>query len=230
MYYPGMYAYMWILLPAMLLTLWAQYKVKSTFSEYSQVRSGRGLTGRQAARAILDSYGLRDVPIKQIAGSLTDHYDPSNRSLSLSQSVYDSPSIAAIGVAAHEVGHAVQDATGYAPLRFRNAIVPVVNLTSQAAMPLFLIGMFSGGTTLMNLGILLFAGVLVFHLVTLPVEFDASSRALKVLSTNGMMTGDEVSGARKVLSAAAMTYVASALNAALNLARLIMIRNSSRRD
>ena len=131
MYYPGMYAYMWILLPAMLLTLWAQFKVKSTFSEFSQVRSSRGLTGRQAARAILDSYGLRDVPIKQIAGSLTDHYDPSNRSLSLSQSVYDSPSIAAIGVAAHEVGHAVQDATGYAPLRFRNAIVPVVNLTSQ---------------------------------------------------------------------------------------------------
>ena len=230
MYYPGMYAYMWILLPAMLLTLWAQYKVKSTFSEYSQVRSGRGLTGRQAARAILDSYGLRDVPIKQIAGSLTDHYDPSNRSLSLSQSVYDSPSIAAIGVAAHEVGHAVQDATGYAPLRFRNAIVPVVNLTSQAAMPLFLVGMLSGGTTLMNLGILLFAGVLVFHLVTLPVEFDASNRALKVLSSNGMMTGNEVSGARKVLSAAAMTYVASALNAALNLVRLIMIRNSSRRD
>lgn len=231
MFFPMYYDWtMLILLPALALSLWAQFKVKSTFETYSRVRSGRGLTARDAARAILDSYGLNAVPVKQVAGSLTDHYDPRNRSLSLSESVYGSSSIAAIGVAAHEVGHAIQHATGYAPLAFRNAIVPVVNVTSSAAMPLFFIGLLTGGSTLMNLGILLFAGVLVFHLVTLPVEFDASRRALKVLATNGMMSGEEVGGARKVLGAAAMTYVSATLMAALQLVRLILMRNSRSRD
>ncbi len=219
-----------VLLPAILLSIWAQARVKNTFAHYSQVRSRSGLTARQAARQILDSYGLNSVPIKQVSGSLTDHYDPRDRSLSLSQSVYDSTSIAAIGVAAHEVGHAVQHDQGYAPLTFRNAIVPLVNITSSAAMPLFFIGLLMASGTMMNIGIVLFLGVLIFHLVTLPVEFDASRRALKVLSGNGMMTGDEVGGARKVLGAAAMTYVAATLMAALQLLRLILLRNQRSRD
>ncbi len=219
---------MLLLLPAILLSMWAQARVKSTFEQYSQVRSRSGLTAREAARQILDSYGLNSVPIREIPGSLTDHYDPRDRSLSLSQSVYGSSSIAAIGVAAHEVGHAVQHAQGYAPLAFRNAIVPLVNITSSAAMPLFFIGLLMASSAMMNLGIVLFLGVLVFHLVTLPVEFDASRRALKVLSGNGMMSADEVSGARKVLGAAAMTYVSATLMAALQLLRLIALRNQRR--
>ncbi|MGI6074767.1 MAG: zinc metallopeptidase [Pyramidobacter sp.] len=219
-----------ILFPAILLSIWAQMRVKSTFARYSQVSTRSGLTAREAARRILDSYGLSAVPVREIAGSLTDHYDPRDRSLSLSQSVYDSTSIAAIGVAAHEVGHAVQHASGYAPLQFRNAIVPLVNITSSAAAPLFFIGLISASNAMMNLGILLFLGVLAFHLVTLPVEFDASRRALKVLAGNGMLNSGEVAGARKVLSAAAMTYVSATLMAALQLVRLIVLRNQRNRD
>ena len=230
MMYPMMDWTMIVLLPAILLTVWAQSRVKSTFEQYSRVRSRQGITGREAARAILTSYGLGRMPIKQIAGQLTDHYDPSTRSLSLSEPVYDSTSIAAIGVAAHEVGHAVQHAQNYFPLKFRNAIVPVVNLTSGASWPLFLVGLMAGNSRIMNIGILLFLGVIVFHLVTLPVELDASRRALAVLSSNGMMDRDEVSGARKVLGAAAMTYLAAALQAVLSLVRLILLRNSRSRD
>jgi Zn-dependent membrane protease YugP len=230
MMYPMMDWTMIVLLPAILLTVWAQSRVKSTFEQYSRVRSRQGITGREAARAILTSYGLGSMPIKQIAGQLTDHYDPSTRSLSLSEPVYDSTSIAAIGVAAHEVGHAVQHAQNYFPLKFRNAIVPVVNLTSGASWPLFLVGLMAGNSRIMNIGILLFLGVIVFHLVTLPVELDASRRALAVLSSNGMMDRDEVSGARKVLGAAAMTYLAAALQAVLSLVRLILLRNSRSRD
>ena len=230
MFYPMMDWTMIVLLPAILLAVWAQNKVKSTFEQYSQVRSRRGITGREAARAILTSYGLGSMPIKPIAGQLTDHYDPQSRSLSLSEPVYDSTSIAAIGVAAHEVGHAVQHATGYKPLALRNSIVPVVNLTNMASWPLFLMGLIVGNSRLMNIGILLFVGVVVFHLVTLPVELDASRRALKVLSSNGMMDGEEVTGARKVLGAAAMTYVAALVQSVLQLVRLLLLRNSRSRD
>lgn len=219
-----------ILFPAILLAMWAQARVKNAFAIYSRVHSRSGLTAREAARRILDSYGLSGVPIRQVPGQLTDHYDPRDRSLSLSEPVYDSTSIAAIGVAAHEVGHAVQHATGYAPLQIRNAVVPLLSLSSSAAMPLFFIGLLSASNTLMNIGILLFVGVLAFHLITLPVEFDASNRALKVLATNGMMTQDEVGGARKVLNAAAMTYVSATLMAALQLVRLLALRNSRSRD
>lgn len=219
-----------ILFPAILLAMWAQARVKNAFATYSRVHSHSGLTAREAARRILDSYGLSGVPIRQVPGQLTDHYDPRDRSLSLSEPVYDSTSIAAIGVAAHEVGHAVQHATGYAPLQIRNAVVPLLSLSSSAAMPLFFIGLLSASNTLMNIGILLFVGVLAFHLITLPVEFDASNRALKVLATNGMMTQDEVGGARKVLNAAAMTYVSATLMAALQLVRLLALRNSRSRD
>ena len=230
MFYPMMDWTMIVLLPAILLAVWAQNKVKSTFEQYSQVRSRRGITGREAARAILTSYGLGSMPIKPIAGQLTDHYDPQSRSLSLSEPVYDSTSIAAIGVAAHEVGHAVQHATGYKPLALRNSIVPVVNLTNMASWPLFLMGLIAGNSRLMNIGILLFVGVVLFHLVTLPVELDASRRALKVLSSNGMMDGEEVTGARKVLGAAAMTYVAALVQSVLQLVRLLLLRNSRSRD
>ena len=230
MFYPMMDWTMIVLLPAILLAVWAQNKVKSTFEQYSRVRSRRGITGREAARAILTSYGLDSMPIKPIAGQLTDHYDPQSRSLSLSEPVYDSTSIAAIGVAAHEVGHAVQHATGYKPLALRNSIVPVVNLTNMASWPLFLMGLIVGNSRLMNIGILLFVGVVVFHLVTLPVELDASRRALKVLSSNGMMDGEEVTGARKVLGAAAMTYVAALVQSVLQLVRLLLLRNSRSRD
>lgn len=219
-----------ILFPAILLAMWTQARVKNAFATYSRVHSHSGLTAREAARRILDSYGLSGVPIRQVPGQLTDHYDPRDRSLSLSEPVYDSTSIAAIGVAAHEVGHAVQHATGYAPLQIRNAVVPLLSLSSSAAMPLFFIGLLSASNTLMNIGILLFVGVLAFHLITLPVEFDASNRALKVLATNGMMTQDEVGGARKVLNAAAMTYVSATLMAALQLVRLLALRNSRSRD
>ena len=230
MFYPMMDWTMIVLLPAILLAVWAQNKVKSTFEQYSRVRSRRGITGREAARAILTSYGLGSMPIKPIAGQLTDHYDPQSRSLSLSEPVYDSTSIAAIGVAAHEVGHAVQHATGYKPLALRNSIVPVVNLTNMASWPLYLMGLIAGNSRLMNIGILLFVGVVLFHLVTLPVELDASRRALKVLSSNGMMDGDEVTGARKVLGAAAMTYVAALVQSVLQLVRLLLLRNSRSRD
>lgn len=230
MFYPMMDWTMIVLLPAILLAVWAQNKVKSTFEQYSRVSSRRGITGREAARAILTSYGLGSMPIKPIAGQLTDHYDPQSRSLSLSEPVYDSTSIAAIGVAAHEVGHAVQHATGYKPLALRNSIVPVVNLTNMASWPLFLMGLIVGNSRLMNIGILLFVGVVVFHLVTLPVELDASRRALKVLSSNGMMDSEEVTGARKVLGAAAMTYVAALVQSVLQLVRLLLLRNSRSRD
>ena len=219
-----------ILFPAILLAMWAQARVKSAFATYSRVHSRSGLTAREAARQILDSYGLSGVPIRQVGGQLTDHYDPRDRSLSLSEPVYDSTSIAAIGVAAHEVGHAVQHATGYAPLQIRNAVVPLLSLSSSAAMPLFFIGLLSASNMLMNIGILLFVGVVVFHLVTLPVELDASRRALKVLSSNGMMDGEEVTGARKVLGAAAMTYVAALVQSVLQLVRLLLLRNSRSRD
>lgn len=216
---------MMLLIPAMILAAWAQGQVRNTFSTYSRMSTQRGVTAEEAAREILDSYGLKNVPIRRVSGDLTDHYDPNSKSLSLSKSVYGSRSIAAIGVAAHEVGHAVQDKIGYKPLVFRNTIVPIVSFTSQAAMPLFFIGILMGGKTLMDLGILLFVGVLVFHLVTLPVEFDASRRALAVLGRNGMLTDGEVGGARKVLNAAAMTYVAATFMAASQLLRLLVLRN-----
>lgn len=224
------YTPMWYFFLVFLVPLFVQIKLKRTFDRYSRIRSRSGITAHAAARAILDSYGLSRVPVRAIAGQLTDHYDPRDRSLSLSESVYNSTSIAAIGVAAHEVGHAVQHAQSYFPLKLRGALVPVTNIASQASIPLFIVGLWAGASRLMNLGILLFAGVLVFHLITLPVEFDASRRALRILSSNGMMTDEEVGGTRKVLFAAALTYVAGALEALLMLIRLIMLRNSRSRD
>lgn len=219
---------MLLLIPALLLSMWAQAKVKSTFAKYSQIASARGVTSDAAARAILDANGLQNVHIEHIAGDLTDHYDPRAKVLRLSQSVAGNSSIAAIGVAAHECGHAIQDGVGYAPLKLRNSIVPVVNLCSTVSMPLFFIGLLMSSLNLMNLGIIFFCGVLAFHVITLPVEFDASGRALKILADNGMLSSNEVGGAKKVLSAAAMTYVSAMVMSAMQLMRLLMLRNQRR--
>lgn len=225
MYYPFFFDPTFILLiPALILAIWAQTKVHGTFQRYSTVYARRGFRAVDAAKAILDRFGLHDVAIEQIPGNLTDHYDPKQKVLRLSQSVYDSPSIAAIGVAAHEVGHAIQDASSYAPLKIRNAIVPVASLGSGLAFPLFFIGLLFRSPLLMDVGILFFLGVLVFHLVTLPVEFDASNRALRLLSDSGVLMTDEMGAARSVLSAAALTYVAATVMAAAQLMRLLVFR------
>ena len=188
------------------------------------------MTGYDAARRILDMNGLQNVAIEHIAGNLTDHYDPRSNTVRLSDSVYGSSSVAAIGVAAHEVGHAVQHAVGYTPIKVRNAIVPVVNLCSQLAMPLFILGLIFSSSLFMltDVGIILFSAAVLFHIVTLPVEINASRRALSTLESSYMLEGEEIGGAKKVLSAAAMTYVASAAMALLQLLRLIAIRDRRR--
>ena len=218
-----------IILPALILTLWAQFKVNSTFNKYLEVRSRRGMTGADVARKILDLNGLRNVQVVHTPGNLTDHYDPRSNVVRLSDSVYGSSSVAAIGVAAHEVGHAVQHAVGYAPIKARNAIVPVVNVCSTLAVPLFIMGLVFGAfPVLMDIGIWLFAASVLFHIITLPVEINASRRAVATLDSNYILEGDEIKGAKRVLSAAAMTYIASAAMAVLQLLRLILVRN--RRD
>lgn len=226
-----------LLLPAMLLSLYAQYKVKSTFSRYSTVRNSRNLTGRDVAERILHGAGIFDVRIEHIRGSLTDHYSPKEKVLRLSDDVYNSTSIAAIGVAAHECGHAIQHDTGYSPLTLRNSIVPIVNIGSQAAMPLFMLGLILGfseglsiGTLLVQIGILLFTGVVFFQFLTLPVEFNASKRATDILLASGYLDSKEISPAKKVLRAAALTYIAAAAVALANLIRLILISKSRKRD
>jgi Zn-dependent membrane protease YugP len=217
---------MLLLLPALLFAGWAQIKVKSTFAQYSRVTTRRGVTADQVARMLLDRFGLTSVPVKRVGGHLTDHYDPRAKTLGLSDGVYGNASIAAIGVAAHEVGHAIQDSQGYAPLALRNNIVPVVNIGSSMAMPLFFIGFLFRGPVLMNIGILLFLGVILFHLITLPVEYNASARAVAILGQTGELTSGELKGAGSVLSAAAWTYVAATLMAVMQLVRLLALRNS----
>ena len=214
-----------------IISLWASAKVKTTYSKYSRVRSMSGLTGAQAAERILHSAGLYDVRIEHISGDLTDHYDPKNRVLRLSDTVYGSASVAAVGVAAHECGHAVQDQKDYAPLRIRNSLVPVANFGTMAAWPIIIIGLIFGSSHfLVNLGILLFSLGVLFQLVTLPVEFDASSRAIQILGNTGILYGDEIRQTRKVLNAAAMTYVSAAAASILSLLRLILLFGGRDRD
>ena len=217
-----------ILIPAIIFSLWAQFKVKGTYAKYSDIRAAKGITADNVSRVLLDRFGLSGIAVEHISGELTDHYDPSAKVLRLSDSVYANPSIAAIGVAAHEVGHAIQDKEGYAFLRFRNSIVPLVNIGSFLSMPLLLLGLVLGSLRLFDFGILLFGGVLVFHLVTLPVEFDASARALKLLSNTGILTRDEIGGAKSVLDAAALTYVAALVMTVLQIVRLLALRGGSR--
>ncbi|AYD40014.1 zinc metallopeptidase [Clostridium fermenticellae] len=216
-----------ILIPALIISAWAQYKVSSTFNKYSNYRSMNGYTGAQVARMLLDNSGLNYVPVEVIPGKLTDHYDPSKQVMRLSEDVFYGNSVASIGVAAHETGHAIQHKRHYAPLIIRNTIVPVVNFSSNFSWILFIAGIILGFRGLISAGILLFTAVVIFQIVTLPVEFNASSRALKILSSRGILYGDEVRGAKKVLSAAAMTYVAAALTSIAQLIRLIVL---SRRD
>lgn len=222
------WTYVVIVLPMLIVSMIAQVKVKSTYATYSRVFSRRGYTAEQAARLILDRNGLRNVGIGQVAGELTDHYDPRNNTISLSQSVYGSSSVAAIGVAAHEAGHAIQHATGYLPIKIRNAIVPVTQFGSKLSTPLVILGLLFGFYPLAYAGIILFGTVVIFQLVTLPTEFNASRRALAVLS-DGFLDKDEAKETKKVLSAAAMTYVAALFVSLASLLRLIVIV-SGRRD
>lgn len=213
-----------------LLASFASFGVQRAFNKYAKVHSLRHYTGKDAARKILDENGLYDIRVENISGNLTDHFDPSAKVIRLSDSTYNSDSVAAIGVAAHEAGHAVQHAEGYAPIKIRNSMVPAVNVCSTLAMPLFIIGLILQIMDLAHIGIILFSVALVFQIVTLPVEFDASHRALKILNNSAMLEEDELRGARKVLTAAAMTYVAAVLSSALQILRLVLISNSRRRD
>lgn len=217
-----------ILLPALIIAAWAQYKVSSTYEKYREVRSINGYTGAQTARMLLDSNGLFDVPIEIIGGRLTDHYDPSKRVMRLSEDIFYGTSVASIGIAAHETGHAVQHSERYSPLIMRNSIAPVVNFSSNASWIIIMLGFFLRMSGLIQIGILLFTAVVIFQLITLPVEFNASSRALKMLSSRGILYDEEVKGAKNVLSAAAMTYVAAALTAIAQLVRLILISDRNR--
>lgn len=218
-----------IVLPGLLLALIAQAGVSGTFTRYQRVPARIGLTGAMLARRMLDSRGLNDITIERVSGKLSDHYDPSARVLRLSDGVYDSPSIAALGVAAHETGHALQDQEQYAPLKLRTAIVPMVGIGSNLSWPIFLAGMIFSWQPLLLAGIVLFSLAVVFSLVTLPVEFNASSRALATLSSGGYLDSEEMAGAKKVLRAAAMTYVAAAIGAILQLIRLLLLAGVGRR-
>lgn len=222
------YYYLVLVVPAILISLFAQIKVQSTYKKYAQVMSARRVTAAEVTRQILDRNGLSNVAIEGVHGSLTDHFDPRTNVIRLSDSVRGDVSVASIGVAAHEAGHAVQYAQGYFPIKLRNAVLPVANIGSAVSVPLILLGLLFSMKPLVSFGILMFAFVLLFQLITLPVEFDASRRAIRTLDEGGILLGEELSGAKKVLGAAAMTYVAAALTTAMQLLRLIFI--SRRRD
>lgn len=232
MYYPMFYDPTYILVMiGVVICLLASAKMNSTFSKYSRVRSHSGMTGKEAAEALLHREGIYDVRVEYVAGNLTDHYDPRSKVLRLSDATYQQTSVAAIGVAAHECGHAIQHARGYAPLSIRSALVPVANFGSSIAWPFIIIGLIMNSQTsqlFLNLGVIAFSMAVLFQIVTLPVEFNASRRALKILGNTGMLYPDEVRETRKVLTAAALTYVAGAASAILQLLRLIMISNSRR--
>ncbi len=217
-----------ILIPAILFSLWAQARVKTTYARYSKAFAG--LTGQEAARMVLEMNGVTGVTIEQVAGELTDHFDPRTNVIRLSRGVYDVTSVAAVGVAAHEAGHAVQYAVGYGPIKLRAAIIPVTQIGSYLSWPLLLIGLLMGNETLAFAGVLLFAGVVLFQLVTLPVEFNASNRALEALDASGYLQEEQLDGAGKVLRAAAMTYVAALAQSLAQLFRLLMIANRTRKD
>lgn len=238
MYYGGMgyYSSMIVLIPAMIFTMIVQGRIKRAYSRYSQVENSHRLTGAQAARMMLDANGLSGVPINILNGGddLNNYFDPRSNSVNLSQAVYHTDSIAAMCIACHEVGHAIQHATNYAPVRIRNGIVPLVNLTSTFSWPLIMLGLIFStssqyGSLLFNLGALCFVFVILFHLVTLPVELNASNRALKQMTSIGMVSDFDYSGSRKVLHAAAMTYVAALATAVASLIRILLIRGSNDR-
>ena len=223
--------YMWhpanlLMIPAIVLALWAQWKVRSAYRKYSGVGVLSGMTGRDAALEIMRRAGVDGVSIGMVPGEMTDHYDPTRKVVNLSEGVYGSNSVAALGIAAHEVGHAIQDAHGYAPMKLRHLMYPVSSIGSTLSFPLIFAGLFFGGSGmgwLLNLGIWLFSAAVAFTVITLPVEFNASSRAIKALAGDGYLTSDELKGVKAVLTAAALTYVAAAATAVLELLRLLMI-------
>ncbi len=220
-----------LLIPAILLSIYAQFKISSTYKKYSKIRSQSGITGAQAARAILNSNGLYDVRVEPIRGRLSDHYDPRIRVINLSEDVYQSTSLSSLAVAAHETGHALQHASGYFPMTLRSSFVPVANLGSGAGPILIMVGLFMPNYGwLLELGILTFSFAVLFQIITLPVEYNASHRALALLQEGNMLGSEEVRGARSVLNAAALTYVAAALAAVLQLARFILISRGRNND
>ncbi|CAJ1191269.1 hypothetical protein FD33_GL000681 [Companilactobacillus paralimentarius DSM 13238 = JCM 10415] len=218
-----------LIIIGLVISLWASWYVNHNFKKYDEVPSHHGTSGADAARFILDNAGLQNVQIQRVSGKLTDNYNPTNKTLNLSESTYDSTSVAAIGVAAHECGHAIQDQTSYAPMRLRSALVPAVNLGSNFSIPIILLGVILGANqTLIQIGIWLFALVVLFQVVTLPVEFNASGRAVKILSSSTLVDSDEVPMVKQVLFAAALTYVAAVISTALQLLRLILIFGDNR--
>ncbi|MPM26260.1 hypothetical protein SDC9_72761 [bioreactor metagenome] len=222
--------YFILVVPAILFSLWAQGRVKSTYAKYSQVRSMRGVSGHDAVQSILRENNLTDVQIGRVAGSLTDHYDPRTSVINLSETVYDNTSVAAIGVAAHETGHALQYAENYLPAKLRMALVPVTQFGANLSMPLILIGFFMQRQPLINFGLILYSLMFLFQLVTLPVEFNASSRALRAIEAGGILSETELTGTKKVLDAAALTYVAAMLTSLMSLLRLLILFGGRRRD
>jgi len=220
--------YLILVVPTLLLSLWAQFKVKSTFAKYSKIQSARGITGTDAAAILLRSNNISNVKVEAVKGSLTDHYSPSDRKLRLSEPVYGSASISAIGVAAHEAGHAIQHATRWAPLVMRSTLVPVANIGSSFGPWLAIAGLILSFPILITIGIFLFSGSVLFYLVTLPVEFNASNRAIAILRENNILDETELKGVKKVLDAAALTYIASALTAIASLLRLILLSRRRR--
>lgn len=233
-YYPMFFdpTYLLVII-GVVICLAASAKVKSTFAKYSYVKNRAGMTGREAAERVLRQAGITDVRIERVPGNLTDHYDPRSKVLRLSDSTYGSDSVAAVGVAAHECGHAIQHASHYAPLSIRGAIVPVANFGSAIAWPLIIFGLFIGGNSsalLINLGILAFSASVIFQLVTLPVEFNASGRAVRILGSGGMLSTDELGAVKKVLGAAALTYVAGAASAILQLLRILILTGGRRNN
>lgn len=223
------YYYLILVVPALMLAIWAQVQVKTTYRKYSRVPNSRGMTGAYAAQAVLNFYGITDVRIECVSGNLTDHYDPRSKVIRLSDGVYNSSTVAAIGIACHEAGHAAQHAENYAPIKIRNAIIPVCNIGSTIGIPLALIGWIFSFSILIYVGLGLYAAVFIFQVATLPVEFNASRRAIKVIDETQLLRDDEIGGAKKVLAAAAMTYVASMIVSLANLLRLLL-RFSNRRD
>ncbi len=216
------YYYLILVIPAMILAMIAQVKVKTTYNKYAKVANSRNITGAYAAQAVLTHYGINDVRIEQISGKLSDHYDPKAKVIRLSSEVYSGSSIAAVGIACHEAGHAAQHAENYAPIKIRNSLVPVCNIGSSLGIPLAILGYFLGFDPLITIGLALYALIAVFHLITLPVEFNASRRAINVIDETKLLYDDEINGTKKVLTAAAMTYVASLVVAIANLLRLVL--------
>ncbi|MGM0444901.1 MAG: zinc metallopeptidase [Bacillota bacterium] len=219
-----------ILIPVLIIAMYAQYKVKSTFNKYSKITTNKNMSADEIVRNLLNENGINNVDVQKIKGKLTDHYDPKKKVLNLSENIYGSNSVAAIGVAAHEAGHAIQDARGYKPLKLRASLVPAASIGSSWGLPMAIIGFFLQTQFLIVLGFIMFFGAFVFHLVTLPVEFNASNRALTMLKNNSILNAKELKGAKKVLRAAAFTYVSATLVALANLVRIVLLFGMGRND